>query len=261
MYYIEGAGAILQVTLMRKGKLEKGVQGLLLGVAVFALAVGGAQTVLAVTSSSENYQLTESQFNGGTVSEGCSESYCAQASIGDMSRTTGKSSAAFDPKPDDDPVLEVIVDPGESNLGVLTTEHTATKTVIVRVRNNLSEGYIVQLVGNAPKYGNHTLKTSKTPTASKPGEEQFGVNVVANTTPLIGAAPAQVPGGQGIFGSASDGYNTSNMFKYESGDIIARSTTPQGRTDYTISMIVNISNATPAGKYAGDFAALVIPTY
>ena len=246
---------------MRKGKFQLGAKSLLLTVAVFAIAVGGVQTVFAVTSSSENYQLTETQFNGGTVAEGCSEKYCTQASIGDTSRTTGKSSAAFDPKPEDDPVLEVIVDPGESNLGVLTTEHTATKTLIVRVRNNLSEGYIVQIVGNAPKFGNHSLKTTSTPEASKPGTEQFGINVVANTTPLIGAAPAQVPGGQGVFGSAVDGYNTPNVFKYASGDVIARSTSATGRTDYTVSMVVNISNNTPAGKYTGDFAAIVIPTY
>ncbi len=246
---------------MRNRRVSKGVQGVLLGVAIFAATGIGAQSVLAVTSSSPNYQMTETQFNGGTVSESCSDKYCARASIGDSSRTVGKSSAAFDPEPSDDPVLEVIIDAGESNMGVLTTEHTATKTTTIRVRNNLSEGYIVQLIGSAPKFGSHSLKTSKTPVASQPGTEQFGINVVKNTTPLIGEQPAQIPGGQGIFGDAADGYSTPNLFKFESGDIIARSTRPSGRTDYTVSMIVNISNTTPAGKYTGDFAALVTPTY
>lgn len=242
----------------KKGRYAAPVAVFLL---IALLAVMNIPAVLAVTSSSENYQLTETQFNGGTVSEGCSENYCAQASIGDMSRTLGKSSAAFDPKPEDDPILEVIIDPGESNLGVLTTEHTATKTVIIRVRNNLSEGYIVQLLGASPTFNGHALKTTSTPAPSAPGKEQFGINVVANTTPLIGASPAQVPSGQGIFGSAEDGYNTTNMFKYVSGDVIARSVNPSGRTDYTVTMVVNIANDTPAGKYVGDFSALVIPTY
>ena len=233
----------------------------LLAVSIFGVAFLTVHSAFAVTSSSPNYQLTESEFSGGAVSEGCSDQYCAQATIGDSSRTVGRSSAAFDEKEGDEPVLEVIIDPGESNLGILTTEHTATKTTMIRVRNNLSEGYIVQLMGDAPKFGKHSLKTSPSPQPSTAGTEQFGINVVANTTPLIGASPAQVPGGQGIFGSAADGYNTANMFKYVSGDIIARSAQPSGRTDYTVSMVVNISNNTPAGKYTGDFAAVVIPTY
>lgn len=248
-------------TLMRNKYTYKGVRLVQLCFVAVFIASALALPVQAVTSSSENYQLTESQFNGGTVAEGCSESYCSQASIGDMSGSVGKSSAAFDQKPEDEPILEVIVDPGESNLGALTTEHTATKTMIVRIRNNLSEGYVLQLIGAAPKFGEHSLRTYAVPTASTPGIEQFGINVVANTTPLIGASPAQIPGGQGVFGDAYDGYNTPNLFKYTSGDVIARSTRSEGRTDYTVSMIVNIANTTPEGKYVADFAAVVVPTY
>lgn len=248
---------------MRTKRMDKRARMVAVAATVFAVTFGlTAQPLFAQTSSSENYQITETHFNSGTANtKSCSGSYCAQATIGDMSRSVGKSSAAFDPKPEDEEVLEVIVDPGESNLGVLTTDHTATKTVILRVRNNLSEGYIVQLIGEPPRYNEHVLKTSQTPAAATPGVEFFGINVVANTAPLIGAAPAQVPGNQGVFGQAADGYNTANMFKFESGDVIARSTQPSGRTDYTISMVVNISNTTPAGKYTADYATLVIPTY
>ena len=237
------------------------MKGVLLLVAIFSLTLTGTQAAYAVTSSSPHYQLSETQFGGSTTSEGCSDKYCAKASIGDSSTGAGTSSASFDEVEPEKPVLEVIVDPGESNLGVLTTEHTATKTLVVRVKNNLSEGYIVQIIGAAPKFGQHSLHTTTTPAPSKPGVEQFGINVVANTTPIVGAAPAQVPGGQGIFGDAADGYNTANMFKYVSGDIVARSTQSSGRTDYTVSMVVNISNNTPPGRYVGDFAAVVIPTY
>lgn len=244
---------------------KKGVQTLfkrsLLACFMLALVVSIPQVAFAVTSSSPNYQITETQFNGSTVTEGCSDNYCAKASIGDMSRTVGKSSAAFGAEPEEDPVLEVIIDPGESNLGILTPEHTATKTLIIRVRNNLSEGYIVQIMGDVPKFGEHSIKSSSTPTFSTPGTEFFGMNVVANTTPLIGASPAQIPGGQGVFGVAADGYNLANQFKYVSGDVVARSSSSSGRTDYTVSMVVNVSNTTPAGKYTADFSALVIPTY
>ena len=56
-------------------------------------------------------------------------------------------------------------------------------------------------------------------------------------------------------------YNIPNWFKYRSGETVARSLTDSGRTDYTVTMIVNISSSTPAGEYAGDFAAVVIPAF
>ena len=224
----------------------------------------GAGTVFAVSSSSPNYQVVESDFNAGLL-ESCSGQYCAQASIGDMTAGRSKSvagnSAAFGSITDSEPLLEVIVNPGESNLGVLTTENTATKTTTIQIRNYLSGGYVLQIVGTPPKYGNHTLNAPNTPTASNPGTEQFAINASDNSTPNVGAGPVQVPSDQISFGVVDDDYNTPNVFKYVSGDEIARSETESGRTDYTISMIVNIANSTPAGHYKGDFSAVVIPVY
>lgn len=245
---------------MQKGGLW-GYSKILLAMAI--IAVGGASTVFAA-SSSTNYQVVESDFNAGTL-ESCSGQYCAQASIGDVTAGKSKSvtgtSASFGPITDSEPLLEVIVNPGESNLGILTTENTATKITTIQIRNYLSGGYVLQIVGNPPKYGNHTLNTPSTPTASDPGTEQFAINAADNSIPNVGAAPVQVPSDQMSFGVVDDDYNTPNVFKYASGDEIARSETESGRTDYTISMIVNISNTTPAGHYTGDFSAVVIPVY
>ncbi len=228
--------------------------------------VGGSTATFAVssTSNSENYEMTEMQFGAGSSLESCSESYCARASIGDIAggiSKAGESSAAFGPITPEEPLLEVIVDPGDSNLGVLTTEKTATKTTTVRIRSYLSEGYTLQLTGTPPKYKDHTLATPTTPTESRPGTEQFGINVAANTSPQVGTNPVQVPSDQISFGQAMPDYMTPNFFKYVSGDVIARSQTESGRTDYTISMIVNVSNKTPAGNFNGEFSAVVIPVY
>jgi len=162
---------------------------------------------------------------------------------------------------DSDPLLEVIVDSGASNLGTLTTESTAYKSMTVRVRTYLSDGYVLQIVGNPPKYGDHTLATPTTPTSALPGTEQFGINATTNTTPNVGADPLQVPSSQTSFGVVNDNYKLANKFQYISGDEVARSESESGRTDYTISMIVNVSNSTPAGHYTGDFSAVVIPVY
>jgi hypothetical protein len=160
-----------------------------------------------------------------------------------------------------DPLLEVIVDPGVSNLGTLTAEQTAYKTSIVRVRSYLSNGYILQVFGNPPKYGGHTLSTPSTPSSSVPGTEQFGINAALNTTPSVGADAVQVPSNETSFGVVNDDYKIPNKFKYVNGGEVARSLTESGQTDYTISMIVNISNATPAGHYSGDFSVVVTPFY
>jgi hypothetical protein len=70
-----------------------------------------------------------------------------------------------------------------------------------------------------------------------------------------------VPADTVTFGVVDEDYNTPNSFKFTSGDVVARSQAETGRTDYTISMIVNISNSTPAGHYSGDFSAVVIPDF
>lgn len=232
---------------------------------IVVLAVGGTPAVHAATTSvSPNYQMTEAQFGGGSTLESCSGNYCARASIGDVAAgsSQGASTAAtFGAVTPDEPLLEVIVEQGESHLGYLSTEETATKTMTVKVRSYLSNGYMLQMVGAPPKYGNHTLATPDTPTASRPGTEQFAINVAANTTPNVGASPVQVPSGDMSFGAATDKYKTPNRFMYASGDVVAESTRESGRTDYTVSMIINISSNTPAGHFSGDFSAVVIPVF
>lgn len=228
------------------------------------VASGGAGVALAETSKSTNYQTTETQFGAGSSQQTCSDQYCARTSIGDVAGGSGVSSgstATFGSITSNEPLLEVIVDPGESNLGTLDTEHTASKSMVVRIRSYLSNGYTLQITGTPPKYGNHTLATPTTPTAAAPGTEQFALNAVANTSPNVGADLVQVPDAQTSFGEVNDNYKTANLFKYVSGDVVAHSAKSSGQTDFTISMIVNISNSTPAGHYSGDFSAVVIAGY
>jgi hypothetical protein len=70
-----------------------------------------------------------------------------------------------------------------------------------------------------------------------------------------------VPSTQTSFGQAADDYAVPNLFKYVSGDVVAYSDSESGRTDYTISMIVNVAGSTPAGQFTGEYSAVVIPVY
>lgn len=221
--------------------------------------------VAAAIASSDNYQITETEFGAGSAIESCSGQYCARASIGSIGpeqKTRSPGFATFSEFSDgDEPRLEVIVEEGESNLGILSTDKTASKEAVVKILSYMSEGYTLQLIGEPPKYNDHVLKTPSTPTNSTPGTEQFAINVVKNTTPEVGADPLQVPSGEFSFGQVEDNYQIANKFMFNSGDVLARSLTESGQTEYTISMIVNIANTTPAGHFAGDFAAVVIPAF
>lgn len=245
---------------MRKQRLW-GCSGLALLVAFVIGVAVSAQTALAETSSSTNYQMVETEFGATSSTESCSSQYCAKASIGEVGSPSSATSASFGDAKYSEPILEMIVTAGDSNLGVLTTERTATKITKIQIRNYLSGGYILQIIGDPPKFDGHNLETPTTPVASKPGTEQFGMNMVANTTPSVGANPVQDPADKGIFGAADPAYATANMFKYASGDVFARSVQNSGGTDYTLSMIVNISSSTPSGHYSGDFSAVLIPAY
>ncbi len=236
----------------------------MVGLGLLITVLGGAATAYADTASSSNYQMTQTQFGVSSNQQNCSSQYCAKASIGDPASGKSDSStktATFGTIEGGEPLLEVIVQPGQSDLGILTTDKTSSKTMIVQIRNYLSSGYVLQITGQSPTYAGHALNTPTTPTAATPGTEQFAINAAANTTPAIGANAVQVPDNLTSFGTVAASYSTPNLFKYVSGDVVASSTKSSGRTDYTISMIVNVANSTPAGRYQGDFSAVVIPTY
>lgn len=247
---------------MQRMKIREWERFVLVAVMLLGSIIGSVSVF--AESKSTNYQAENMQFGSDATPDSCSGTYCSHAFIGDSTSgraTNGVSVAQFGSVSPGDPSLDVIVDQGESFLGDLATETTAKKTMIVRVRTYLSSGYTMQIVGTPPKYEGHTIAAPSTPTNSQPGVEQFALNLVANTLPVVGANPVQVPSAETSFGTVRNDYAQPNKFMYKSGDTVASSATESGQTDYTVSMIVNISNGTPAGKYTGDYSAIVIPVY
>jgi hypothetical protein len=234
---------------------------------VLSFASGGEARAGTPQASSNNYSASEVQIGGnGNASNDCSGNYCAQESVGDtVVGGSGSStySAQFGSDTTNEPLLEVIVNGGNQNLGVLDPSTTATATFGVNVRSYLSDGYTVYITGSPPSQGSHTLTAlnASCPCTSQTGAEQFGINLADNTSPNIGAIPVQVPSGSFSFGAATSDYNQADLFKYHDGDAIAGSDTSTGETDYTLSMILNISNVTPGGHYTGTFSAVVVPVY
>jgi hypothetical protein len=233
-------------------------------VLVLALCIGGASQVFADPSTSANYSVDQAQFGSGSQQNACSATYCADSSAGDTvvgSASSASYSAQFGSETSNVPLLEVITSGGIQDLGVLDTTHTGTAVMGIKVRSYLSAGYIIQLTGSAPTTGAHTLDSLTTPTSTHQGAEQFGVNLVANTTPAIGANPVQQPSSDFSSGTVTSDYANQNLFKYIDGDVVGGSDKSSGETDYTLSMILNVSNVTPGGRYNGVFSAVVVPLY
>jgi len=238
---------------------------LLTAVSLLTLAIW-AGPIAHAQSSSSNYKVEESFFGTGGELDASSTNYRAKQSAGET--TVGNSASAnyqfqggFNTT--DTPLLEVAVNGGTYDMGVLDISSTGAVTATFTVRNYLSSGYVVLLNGKAPtdSVSGHTLTALSTASSSVPGTEQFGVNLVDNGNPDIGSNPAQVPDSTYSFGTAVAGYDTSNLFKFVDGDTIAMSPKSSGQTNYALSIIANVARSTPSGQYGGHLDLQVVPTF
>lgn len=258
-----GARLHTAASFLQTLRLRQMVCLLLLSVLV---AIGGGATATATTpqSNSAHYSVNEVQIGAGSSQNDCSASYCAKTSVGDTVAGSGSSanySANFGFNTSDEPLLEMITSSGIQDMGTLDTNVTGKATATVQIRNYLSNGYVLQIIGSPPSQGIRTLSSLLTPTTSQQGTEQFGINLVKNTIPNIGADPLQVPDNTFSFGAVDANYNQPNKYMYNNGDVVAHSSSSTGQTNYTISFIANISEVTAGGRYNGTFSAVVVPVY
>lgn len=232
-------------------------------IGVFVVLCLAPGPVFAVSSNS--YQIQEDFVGGGGNARSTSNSYISQdaiggAAAGDAAGTAYRTQSGTPTTPD--PTLTMSVDTSSVNMGALSTSLTRTGTATFSVLNYTSYGYIVQTIGSPPNNGAYTLSGMASTAASAVGTEQFGINLKANTSPAtFGAEAQQIPSNAFSFGTAATGYNTANQFKYVAGNTIASAPKSSGKTTYTISYIINMSNNTPGGSYSGKQTLVVTGTY
>lgn len=218
--------------------------------------------------TSPNYNIDEIFIGTGGELDACGTVYCADqilggTAVGNTNSSNFRGEAGFGTP--GEPTLDVSVTNTTIDLGVLNASSTAAASSNFSVKNYLSNGYVVKIYGNTPTNysgaGTHSLTALNSPSTSSPGTEQFGINLVANTTPGIGANPSQDPDSSFSFGTAAAGYNTADNFKYVDEDIIAQSTQSSGETDFTISIIANVATSTPGGQYVTTLVVQAIATF
>ncbi len=242
-------------------------QKLLLVAASFVLLTA---PVYAQTSSSPSYQVNEYQFGSGGELDSTSASFRAQSNVGSLG--IGRSSSAnYDAESGfvtpNEPFLELFINTSAVALGDLNTASTSTGTSTFWVRTYLSSSYTVQTMSPPlTSEGGAVINAKSTLGAPIVGTEEFGINLVDNSSPDIGANSLNVPDGTFADGTVATGYGTPNQFKYGQGDIIARAAATignqaVGRTDYTISYIANINSITEAGTYTMVHNIVAVATY
>jgi hypothetical protein len=215
---------------------------------------------------SPNFEIDESFVGGGGDVQSSSPNFKSDSAIGVVGIGDSASSGSNSYQTSSgyvttsDPALTFVVPSANINLGALSTSATATSTSTFKVINYTSYGYIVQLASNPPKTGSHTL-TAMPSGLSQTGVEQFGINLVHNTSPIsLGTNP--VAGTTAASnGVAAAGYNSTNNYKYAFGDTIASAPKSSGETDFTIAYIVNAANTTPGGTYSGTINLVCTGTY
>lgn len=132
-----------------------------------------------------------------------------------------------------------------SDMGDLTPTTTLTAQSQMAVGTNASGGFAITAYGNPPSAGTNVIDTPTVPTESRPGTNQFGINLVENTAPAVGRNPE----GAWLNAVPSSDYGTADRYKYASGDVVALSPNVSLMKKFTVSYILNSSENLRAGVY------------
>lgn len=175
------------------------------------VSVGLVSVPVFAQYSSGNYKAQEVQFGAGAGNQS-SANYQAQESVGSLGvgRTSSANYQAFSGfLTPNEPFLEMGIDSGNVNLGLLDTGSTKYGSAVFHVRAYLNSGYTVQTVSDPPTLvstNTHMLAPMTSLGDPNPGTEQFGINLVANTVPgTFGANPAPQPDSSYATGQAATG--------------------------------------------------------
>jgi len=148
---------------------------------------------------------------------------------------------------------------------------TATATTQMAASTNATTGYSITVNGPTLTSGSNTVTAMSSADVSKKGFRQFGMNLMANTSASAASFPgtsadvAPAANGTNFKGQALSGYNTTDTFKFVSGDTVANSANGgAGPTDaqiYTASYIVNVSGGQPIGSYTTTLTYICTATF
>lgn len=142
------------------------------------------------------------------------------------------------------------------NFGDFNSNNTASSSSQLLVGTNAKNGYTISVNGTGLISGNNVINNLTSSDVSRPGTSQFGINLVSNVSPQVGANPTGP--GQGL---PLNNYSKANFYTYNSGDNIASSSKPENYRQYTVSYIVNVSNTQAPGVYVSTINYICVANF
>ncbi len=133
-----------------------------------------------------------------------------------------------------------------TDMGQLNAQSTLIAQSQMAVGTNASGGFAITANGLPLSAGTNVIDAPSTPTQSVPGSNQFGINLVANSTPSVGGDPE----GEWANAIPSPDYSVPNRYKYVPGDVVAHSPNVSLMKKFTVSYIVNANQSLRAGVYS-----------
>ncbi len=233
--------------------MEKIIKIILLA-AILAVA---KEAFASMTSDNYNVWIDNLSAGGGRVE---STTYKIDSNFSSQTGDVGQSTnfqekIGFSPI-EDEPTVGFNIASVTLNFGELSSNSTAYSSHTFAAYTNSNAGYSIKVYGQPLNTDDYTLTAiGSTPQSSEVGTEQFGMNLVANTLPLVGQDPS------GGVGQAASNYDSENQFAYNEGDVVAEADSFSYQTDYTASIIVNISGETPSGVYDTILTYEFIPVF
>lgn len=132
-----------------------------------------------------------------------------------------------------------------TDMGTLGPFDTLTASSQMAVGTNATAGYSIVVYGTPMQAGTSVIEPLTAPTPSFLGQNQFGINLVANTEPFVG----QDPDGESTNAVVMPDYAMPNHFKFVDGDEVATAPNVSLVRRFTVSYIVNSAPDLRPGIY------------
>jgi hypothetical protein len=142
------------------------------------------------------------------------------------------------------------------NFGDFNSLTASTAETQMVAGTNADFGYGITVNGTTLTSGVNTIPPVSIPDVSRPGTSQFGMNLRANTDPVVGENPSG-----GGSGAPTAGYGTVDQYKFNPGDIVASVSAPDLSRKYTATYIANIAKTQPAGIYVSTLTYVATASF
>jgi len=203
--------------------------------------------------SSSNYKISADVFGSGGDVGSASASYFLADTLGEAVANSATSTsdsygikAGFEEMYPDQ-TLTFSTSAAAIELGQLAASSVSSASHSLTVDTNADGGFTITVAGSTLTSGSNTIAALATAAAAAVGTEQFGLNLVANTNPVVGSDPA----GTAPIGVVNAPFATANQFAFNdtTTQTVASSAGSTNATTYTVSYIANIASNTVSGTY------------